>query len=172
MDEAKKLLNRLLGNARNLPEALPDLQDACRYHLAGGCPQDILRGTKRDIGRCKRRHDWGLTEEYEKLGSPNRQFYEDSLRRALKKILEHRVYEIEEAIDVISLGVAGRVEEALERDRVLFRGALIPCTICPLSLTSPEHSHYQGRVHRAFEKFRRLLCSGDKSRANQTTSSL
>jgi len=64
MDDAKKLLDSLMGQTRNLDLAEAKkkkgqnfkAKDSCKFFLLGFCPmnEELFRNTKRHLGECKR----------------------------------------------------------------------------------------------------------------------
>merc|ERR1719210_550106 len=75
MDEARKLLDSLMGTRRNA--SLRDAQktkgenfkddDICKFYLLGFCPQheQLFISTKRDLGDCNKVHSDALRGEFE-----------------------------------------------------------------------------------------------------------
>jgi len=99
MDEARKLLDSLMGSHRNV-----DVREAkarkgqnfkednvCKFYLLGFCPQheDLFHSTKRDIGTCSKVHSEALKSEFE--SHPSKQRYEEEYERKLRQYLEELV---------------------------------------------------------------------------------
>eukprot|EP00401_Gymnodinium_catenatum_P041864 CAMPEP_0117515100 /NCGR_PEP_ID=MMETSP0784-20121206/30407_1 /TAXON_ID=39447 /ORGANISM="" /LENGTH=435 /DNA_ID=CAMNT_0005310909 /DNA_START=69 /DNA_END=1373 /DNA_ORIENTATION=+ len=99
MDEARKLLDSLMGNHRNvdLKEAKArkgqnfKADDVCKFYLLGFCPQheELFSSTKRDIGRCHKIHSDALRKEFEE--STDRERYSADWERSLLRYLEELV---------------------------------------------------------------------------------
>lgn len=49
VDRARRLLNNLMGNNRNVE----NYDDVCIYMMAGACPFEMLKNTKLSLGECK-----------------------------------------------------------------------------------------------------------------------
>lgn len=60
MDEARAMLDQLMGKTRNLSENQKDKvqkihfnnEKVCKYYVCGLCPFISFHGTKSDIGKC------------------------------------------------------------------------------------------------------------------------
>ena len=60
MDEARAILDQLMGKERNLSENQKDKvkqihfydDEVCKYYLCDLCPYIAFNGTKSDIGKC------------------------------------------------------------------------------------------------------------------------
>jgi len=96
MDEARKLLDSLMGSHRNV-----DMKEAkarkgnnfkedniCKFYLIGFCPQheDLFHSTKRDIGRCPKVHSEAMKSEFEE--HPDKEKFLGEYERQLKNYLE------------------------------------------------------------------------------------
>lgn len=106
MDDARKLLDSLMGQTRNL-----ELKEAkkkkgnnfkepnsCKFYLLGFCPQyeQLFRNTKRHLGECSLIHSVALKEEFE--SHPEREDYERKYVRDLIKYMEGIVRTADEAV--------------------------------------------------------------------------
>lgn len=99
MDDAKKLLDSLMGSARNLDRKEAKARkgqnfkesDICKFYLLGFCPQheELFHSTKRDIGSCSKVHSDAMKEEYE--ASPDKAKWEREYGRQLRTYLEELV---------------------------------------------------------------------------------
>lgn len=99
MDEARKLLDSLMGSHRNI--ALDDAKrrqgtnftdaNVCKHFLVGFCPQheELFHSTKRDLGACKKVHSDALKEEFEAHNEKEkyRLKYERQLREYLEDVV-------------------------------------------------------------------------------------
>jgi len=75
MDDARAMLDSLMGTHRNVPvkEARKMKgenfkgSDVCHFYLLGFCPkyEELFHSTKRDLGECKLVHSDAMKEEYE-----------------------------------------------------------------------------------------------------------
>jgi hypothetical protein len=60
MDEARAMLDQLMGKARNLSDTQKDTMhqihfyddQVCKYYICGLCPYIAFFGTKSDMGKC------------------------------------------------------------------------------------------------------------------------
>jgi len=103
MDEARKLLDSLMGQSRDvdLDEAKKNkgknfTQDkVCKYYLLGFCPQWELANskltTKRNLGECCKVHSEAMKREFEE--HPDREKYQAEYERAFLPFLEGQVRE-------------------------------------------------------------------------------
>lgn len=103
MDEARKLLDSLMGSSRDASlEEAKQLKgkgftqaNICKYYLLGFCPQYELAGskltTKRNLGECKKVHSDAMKGEYE--ASSERRKYEAEYEAQLLPFLESQVRE-------------------------------------------------------------------------------
>jgi len=123
MDDAKKLLDSLMGQTRNVPlkEAKKKKgnnfkgNDVCKYYLIGFCPQheDLFRNTKRHLGECERIHSDAMREEYE--ACPQKEEYEREYTRNLVRYLESIVRTADEAIARVQRNIQASNKELEER---------------------------------------------------------
>jgi len=96
MDEAKKLLDSLMGTHRNVDRKEAEARkgsnfkgaNVCKYYLLGFCPQyeELFTSTKRDIGRCEKVHSDALKVEFD--SSPDKDKYEAEYLRDIQRYLE------------------------------------------------------------------------------------
>jgi len=99
MDDARALLDSLMGNHRNLDKdevkkkkGKNFLEDnVCKLFLVGFCPQheELFHSTKRDIGKCSKLHSEALKEEFE--AAPDKEKYLDQYLEKLRRYLEELV---------------------------------------------------------------------------------
>mmetsp|Transcript_23047 Transcript_23047/g.49067 ORF Transcript_23047/g.49067 Transcript_23047/m.49067 type:complete len:439 (+) Transcript_23047:132-1448(+) len=99
MDEARKLLDSLMGNHRNVDRAEAKAkkgqnfkeENVCKWFLVGFCPkhEDIFHSTKRDIGSCKKVHSDALRAEYE--AHPDKKRFQAEYERSLATYLQELV---------------------------------------------------------------------------------
>jgi hypothetical protein len=85
MDEARAMLDQLMGKTRNLSDTQKDTiykihfsdEQVCKYYLCGLCPYIAFHGTKSDMGKCPYpicgdidadtcRHEWNQLKQQEK----------------------------------------------------------------------------------------------------------
>jgi hypothetical protein len=60
MDEARAMLDQLMGKTRDLTDKMKDRviqlkfsdRRVCKYFLCGLCPYQVFLSTKSDIGKC------------------------------------------------------------------------------------------------------------------------
>eukprot|EP00927_Polykrikos_kofoidii_P007159 TRINITY_DN1290_c0_g2_i1.p1 TRINITY_DN1290_c0_g2~~TRINITY_DN1290_c0_g2_i1.p1 ORF type:complete len:313 (-),score=44.34 TRINITY_DN1290_c0_g2_i1:73-1011(-) len=96
MDEARKLLDSLMGSHRDLDRKLTKAKQGqhfledniCKFYLLGFCPQfeDLFHSTKRDIGKCCKVHSDAMKAEFE--AHPDSARYRIEYERQLKYYLE------------------------------------------------------------------------------------
>merc|ERR1712200_245263 len=92
-DEARKLLDELMGRTRNLdpndnPQNLRwDDPDVCKYYLCGFCPHELFTNTRADLGLCNKIHDDALRKEYQNSNRFERLGYEDDFIRFLQSLI-------------------------------------------------------------------------------------
>jgi len=103
MDDARKLLDSLMGQSRDvdLNEAKKNkgknfTQDkVCKYYLLGFCPQWELKNskltTKRNLGECCKVHSDAMKQEFEE--HPEKEKYQAEYERAFLPFLEVQVRE-------------------------------------------------------------------------------
>jgi len=99
MDDARKLLDSLMGSHRNSDRKTFMAKkgqgfkedNICKYHLIGFCPQyeELFHSTKRDLGHCTKVHSEAMKEEFE--ASPEKERYQADWERKLKAYLEDLV---------------------------------------------------------------------------------
>lgn len=96
MDDAKKMLDLLMGQARNqsLQEAKAKKgqnfkeDDVCKFYLLGFCPQQeqLFKSTKRHLGACSRTHSDAMKAEFD--AHPDREKFAAQYAPELRKYLE------------------------------------------------------------------------------------
>jgi len=96
MDEAKKLLDSLMGSHRNVDRKEAKARrgnnfkgdNICKFYLVGFCPkhEDLFHSTKRDIGKCHKVHSEAMKSELE--AHPDKERYMAEYERQLKNYLE------------------------------------------------------------------------------------
>jgi len=96
MDEARALLDSLMGSHRNVDRKEARAKkgnnfkedNICKFYLIGFCPQheDLFHSTKRDIGKCQKVHSEAMKSEFEE--HPDREKYLGEYERQLKNYLE------------------------------------------------------------------------------------
>lgn len=103
MDEARKMLDSLMGQSRNvdLNEAKKNkgknfTQDSvCKFFLLGFCPQYELANskltTKRNLGECTKVHSEAMKKEFEE--HPEKEKYQAEYERSFLPFLEGQVRE-------------------------------------------------------------------------------
>jgi len=106
MDDARKLLDSLMGQTRNMDvkEAKKKKgnnfkeDDVCKFHLLGFCPidQQLFRNTKRHLGDCEKVHSDALKEEYEE--HPQKEEYQARYLKDAIRYLEGVVRTADEAV--------------------------------------------------------------------------
>jgi len=106
MDDARKLLDSLMGQTRDvdLKEAKKTKgqnfkeEDVCKFHLLGFCPidQQLFRNTKRHLGDCPKVHSNALKEEYEE--HPKKEEYQARYLKDVIRYLESVVRTADEAV--------------------------------------------------------------------------
>lgn len=99
MDEARKLLDSLMGSHRNVDRKEAKARkgqnfkedNICKLYLLGFCPQyeDLFHSTKRDIGKCNKVHSEAMKLEFE--AHPERERYMFEYERQLRNYLEDLV---------------------------------------------------------------------------------
>eukprot|EP00416_Gambierdiscus_australes_P036953 CAMPEP_0171115172 /NCGR_PEP_ID=MMETSP0766_2-20121228/87135_1 /TAXON_ID=439317 /ORGANISM="Gambierdiscus australes, Strain CAWD 149" /LENGTH=425 /DNA_ID=CAMNT_0011577509 /DNA_START=94 /DNA_END=1368 /DNA_ORIENTATION=+ len=99
MDEARKLLDSLMGSHRNVDRKEAKAKkgqnfkedNICKLYLLGFCPQheDLFHSTKRDIGKCHKVHSEAMKLEFE--AHPDREYYQHEYERQLRCYLEDLV---------------------------------------------------------------------------------
>eukprot|EP00413_Alexandrium_margalefii_P034132 CAMPEP_0204577378 /NCGR_PEP_ID=MMETSP0661-20131031/42311_1 /ASSEMBLY_ACC=CAM_ASM_000606 /TAXON_ID=109239 /ORGANISM="Alexandrium margalefi, Strain AMGDE01CS-322" /LENGTH=337 /DNA_ID=CAMNT_0051586205 /DNA_START=115 /DNA_END=1126 /DNA_ORIENTATION=- len=99
MDEARKLLDSLMGTHRNVDRKEAKAKrgqnfkedNVCKFYLLGFCPQheDLFHSTKRDIGKCHKVHSEAMRQEFE--AHPDRTRYQHEYERHMRHYLEELV---------------------------------------------------------------------------------
>jgi len=99
MDDARKLLDSLMGSHRNLDRKEAKAKKGhnfkedhiCKHYLIGFCPQheQLFHSTKRDIGECKKVHSDAMKDEFE--AAPDKDKYRIEWEAKLKNYLEELV---------------------------------------------------------------------------------
>nr|CAB3263569.1 putative RNA-binding protein Luc7-like 2 [Phallusia mammillata] len=77
--QMRAMLDQLMGTQRDGGQSsLVKFNDdrVCRSFLLGCCPNDILSGTRADIGECRKIHDLALKADYE-MASKSHDYYFD-----------------------------------------------------------------------------------------------
>lgn len=95
MDDARALLNSLMGNDRNAKadqRKIRKFSDAefCKNHLIGLCPHDLFKNTKIDLGACEKEHNDIVKDEFEKdaEAAKFKRKWRGPLRTQLRRLLE------------------------------------------------------------------------------------
>jgi len=96
MDDARKLLDSLMGGHRNagLKEAKKrkgnNFKDdnVCKFYLVGFCPahEELFHNTKRDLGECENMHSEAMLAEFE--AHPDKERLQVDYERQLRRYLE------------------------------------------------------------------------------------
>mmetsp|Transcript_112096 Transcript_112096/g.317477 ORF Transcript_112096/g.317477 Transcript_112096/m.317477 type:complete len:342 (-) Transcript_112096:65-1090(-) len=101
MDDARKLLDSLMGSHRN--SSIQEVQKrrgenfkdegVCKFYLLGFCPmqEQLFHSTKRDLGDCTKVHSDAFREEFEK--HPDRHKYQPRYEADFRAYLEGCVRE-------------------------------------------------------------------------------
>lgn len=99
MDEARQLLDSLMGTHRNVDRREAKKKagnnfkedDVCKYYLVGFCPQheELFRSTKKDVGKCYKVHSDAMKAEFE--SHPDRGKYQAEYEEKLRRYLEELV---------------------------------------------------------------------------------
>jgi len=123
MDDAKKLLDSLMGQTRDIPlkEAKKKkgsnfkADNACKFYLIGFCPQQeqLFRNTKRHLGECEKVHSDALKEEFE--ACPERLEHETKYVRDLVRYMESIVRTADEAVSRQARNIQAANKELEER---------------------------------------------------------
>ena len=83
----KAMLDQLMGTQRDGGDNHSvkfDDDDVCKTFLYGCCPNDILTGTRADIGECRKIHDLALKADYEMAQKRKDYFYDFNAYEHLK----------------------------------------------------------------------------------------
>lgn len=95
MEDARALLNSLMGADRNLDPALRKERkytdsDFCRNYMMGLCPNELFSNTKIDLGKCKKVHDDDMMKVFEEDpdAAPHRRRWRAELRSELLRLIE------------------------------------------------------------------------------------
>jgi len=106
MDEARKLLDSLMGSHRNVNREEAKARkgnnfkedNICKLYLIGFCPQHegLFHSTKRDIGKCSKVHSEAMKSEFEE--HPDKEKYMREYKRQLKNYLEELVRGADERV--------------------------------------------------------------------------
>mmetsp|Transcript_118886 Transcript_118886/g.296579 ORF Transcript_118886/g.296579 Transcript_118886/m.296579 type:complete len:339 (-) Transcript_118886:78-1094(-) len=103
MDDARKLLDSLMGQTRdaNTEDAKKmkgknfTLDNVCKFHLLGFCPQHELQNskltTKRNLGECRKVHSDAMVAEYK--AHPDKEKYRTEYEKEFLPFLEAQVRE-------------------------------------------------------------------------------
>mmetsp|Transcript_145307 Transcript_145307/g.253596 ORF Transcript_145307/g.253596 Transcript_145307/m.253596 type:complete len:310 (+) Transcript_145307:145-1074(+) len=99
MDDARKLLDSLMGSHRNADKKEVAARkgqnfkedNICKFYLVGFCPQheELFVSTKRDIGMCGKVHSDAMKEELE--AHPDKERYMAEYEKGLVRYLEELV---------------------------------------------------------------------------------
>lgn len=99
MDDARKLLDSLMGSHRNADKKEVQARkgnnfrddNVCKFYLVGFCPQheELFVSTKRDIGMCDKVHSDAMKEELE--AHADRERYKAEYEKSLLRYLEELV---------------------------------------------------------------------------------
>ena len=78
--QMRAMLDQLMGTQRDGGSGSNatrfDNDDVCKTFLMGCCPNDILTGTRADIGECRKIHDLALKADYEMAQKSKDYFYD------------------------------------------------------------------------------------------------
>lgn len=78
--QMRALLDQLMGTSRDGDETRQRVkftdERVCRSHLLDSCPNDILSGTRMDLGECPKIHDLALRADYELAAKERDLFFE------------------------------------------------------------------------------------------------
>ncbi|XP_034049848.1 putative RNA-binding protein Luc7-like 1 isoform X1 [Thalassophryne amazonica] len=78
--QMRALLDQLMGTARDGDETRQRVKftddRVCKSHLLNCCPNDILSGTRMDLGECTKIHDLALRADYEIASKERDLFFE------------------------------------------------------------------------------------------------
>lgn len=95
MEDARELLNSLMGADRNLDPSLRKERkytdsDFCRNYMVGLCPNELFSNTKIDLGKCKKVHDDDMMKVFEEDSDapPHRKRWRAELRAELMRLIE------------------------------------------------------------------------------------
>ena len=98
--QMKAMLDQLMGTQRDGggdSSIRYDNDDVCKTFLFGCCPNDILTGTRADIGECRKIHDLALKADYEMAQKRKDHFYDFSAYEHLKMFVSDTDQKIEVA---------------------------------------------------------------------------
>ncbi|KNC85847.1 hypothetical protein SARC_01993 [Sphaeroforma arctica JP610] len=104
MDDAKRMLDELMGRSRNATETEPVKEikftdsEVCKYFLVDVCPHDLFTNTKGDLGECSGQHHTDLREKYKKSSRYRELGYEDMYLRYLTALIVKMDRRIKEAL--------------------------------------------------------------------------
>ena len=88
--QMKAMLDQLMGTQRDGSgnnSVRFDDDDVCKTFLFGCCPNDILTGTRADIGECRKIHDLALKADYEMAQKKKDYFYDFNAFEHLKNFV-------------------------------------------------------------------------------------
>ncbi|XP_051538214.1 putative RNA-binding protein Luc7-like 1 isoform X2 [Myxocyprinus asiaticus] len=78
--QMRALLDQLMGTSRDGDESRQRVkftdERVCKSHLLNCCPNDILSGTRMDLGECSKIHDLALRADYEIASKERDLFFE------------------------------------------------------------------------------------------------
>lgn len=108
MDDARALLNSLMGNDRNEHAEQRRVRkftdgDICKHYLLGLCPHDLFKNTKMDLGACSQEHNENMKDEFDADSDIAR--YKRKWRRGLINQCKRSLLDVDRRI-------------ALNRDRI------------------------------------------------------
>mmetsp|Transcript_15519 Transcript_15519/g.42693 ORF Transcript_15519/g.42693 Transcript_15519/m.42693 type:complete len:461 (-) Transcript_15519:99-1481(-) len=109
MDDARALLDSLMGRDRNLAaeaQRVPKFtdDDICRNFLLGFCPNLLFTNTKYDLGQCTKAHTEHLKEAFEK--DERHSYYRRKWRPALKHELSRLLEGVDKRIALNKIKIA------------------------------------------------------------------
>eukprot|EP01134_Creolimax_fragrantissima_P006032 CFRG6032T1 len=93
MDDAKRMLDELMGRNRNATEAdaPKDIHftdpEVCKFHLVDVCPHDLFTNTKSDLGFCHSQHLDDLKVVYKNSSQYRKLHYEEKYLRHLQSLI-------------------------------------------------------------------------------------
>jgi len=88
--QMKAMLDQLMGTQRDGKDNHSvkfDDDEVCKTFLFGCCPNDILTGTRADIGECRKIHDLALKADYEMAQKRKDYFYDFNAYEHLKNFV-------------------------------------------------------------------------------------
>jgi len=110
MDDARALLDELMGKDRNASEkgsrathfSDPEI---CKYFICGFCPNELFINTKSDLGACKKKHDEACREEYQACSQKEKDKYpyERDFYRYLNRLIDELDRKIKKGLERIEL---------------------------------------------------------------------